>query len=156
MTCSNTFCSGRGKRGVMAKKGKGSWQRNVIIIKFQWVFLEERRRRQEKTMVNFLLLLLVLLLVLVLPKTRAQCLGRTLGTISPNPILAKNQPVTCCDLSVFLWWFEAYSIYYFKMTGNFHEVLNFNWLFLKLNLVHMQPAVNSSCSLLKHLTMVSG
>ena len=43
------------------------------------------------------------------------------------------QSVTCCDLSVFLHWFEVHSIDSSKMISKFHEVLNFNHLFLKLN-----------------------
>ena len=39
------------------------------------------------------------------------------------------QPTTCCDLSGFLYYFEAYLINSSKMMGNFSEVLNFNWYF---------------------------
>ena len=43
------------------------------------------------------------------------------------------QPVTCCDLSGFLYEVEECSIDSPKMMGNFPEILNFNRLFLKLN-----------------------
>ena len=44
------------------------------------------------------------------------------------------QMVTCCDvLSVFLYKIEIYSIDSSKRIDNFAQVLNFNWLFLKLN-----------------------
>ena len=32
LTWSNGFCGERGKRGGMVGKGKGPWQRNVVII----------------------------------------------------------------------------------------------------------------------------
>ena len=34
LTWSNGFCDGRGKRGGMVEKGRGLWQKNVVIIKF--------------------------------------------------------------------------------------------------------------------------
>jgi hypothetical protein len=43
------------------------------------------------------------------------------------------QPVTCKHHPVFLYWIGVYSINSFKMIGNFHAVLNFHRLFLKLN-----------------------
>ena len=43
------------------------------------------------------------------------------------------QPITCCDLSISLYQFEAYSQNSSKLIGDFLEVLNVNRLFLKLD-----------------------
>jgi hypothetical protein len=32
LTWSNKFCGGRGKRGGLVEKGKGPWQKNVVIM----------------------------------------------------------------------------------------------------------------------------
>ena len=49
LTWSNMFSNGRGKRGALLKKGKGPWQRNVVMMNFWWILWGMRRRRQEKT-----------------------------------------------------------------------------------------------------------
>ena len=48
---STGFCSGRGKRGALIQKGKGPWQRNIVIIIYKWNYFggreNENKRRQK-------------------------------------------------------------------------------------------------------------
>jgi hypothetical protein len=55
-----------------------------------------------------------------------------LGIISQIHVFPKVQPVTCCDLSGFIYYFGAHSIDSSEMIRHPPKVLNFNWLFLKL------------------------
>ena len=51
MTWSNGFGSGRGKIGAPIEKGKGSWQRIVVVN--EWFFGEEKTKtREDKRMVK--------------------------------------------------------------------------------------------------------
>jgi hypothetical protein len=55
LTWSNGFCCGRGKRGAHVEKGKGPWQRNIIIIiNLYWIFFREKKTkaRENKRMVK--------------------------------------------------------------------------------------------------------
>ena len=49
------FCSGRGKRSALVRKGKGPWQRNIVMMKFWWNFFggkEDGDKRRPKNMVK--------------------------------------------------------------------------------------------------------
>ena len=50
MTQSNMFCGGRGKRCAMVEKGKGSWQRIIVIIviSLNMVFFPERKDEDKR------------------------------------------------------------------------------------------------------------
>ena len=70
-----------------------------------------------------------------LQPTPIQWSGKFLGTIigwDPSVCKSKRLHVDI-DPSVFLYWFEVYSINSSKVIGNSPEVLNLNRLFLKLN-----------------------
>jgi hypothetical protein len=38
-TWCNGFCGGRGESGAMVEKGKGPWQKKIVMIKFYWFFI---------------------------------------------------------------------------------------------------------------------
>ena len=47
MTWSDGFYGGRGKIGALVEKGKGPWQRNVVIMNFFGGKEDEDKGRQE-------------------------------------------------------------------------------------------------------------
>ena len=46
LTWSNGFCGGRGKRVALVEKGKGPWQRNIVILVFWWIFFGEEKSKE--------------------------------------------------------------------------------------------------------------
>ena len=58
-------------------------------------------------------------------------------SVPQNIIMDLDNITTCCDLSVFLYRIEAYSIDSSQTVANSPEVSNFNQLFLKTQPVHM-------------------
>ena len=48
---SNGFCGGRLKRGALVEKRKGPWEKNVVIINFQWNYFCEKED-EDKRMVK--------------------------------------------------------------------------------------------------------
>ena len=58
VTWFNGFCGGRGKRGALVKKkGRGPWQRSVVIVNLSWNLFEGKgrwsKRRQENGQIRF-------------------------------------------------------------------------------------------------------
>ena len=47
------FFVGRGKRDAMIEKGKGPWQRNIVIINSLMIFFGEEKRRQKNGQIWF-------------------------------------------------------------------------------------------------------
>ena len=66
-----------------------------------------------------------------------QCPKRNLGIIGEDPSASKSTRLHVCDLLIFLYQFEVYSIDLSKMMGFFSKVLNWKRLFLKLNKFHL-------------------
>ena len=58
--------------------------------------------------------------------------GEILGHNGRDPSVYKTNLVTCCHLSVFFAKLGEYSLNSSKWVGKFPEVLDLNWLFLKL------------------------
>ena len=81
--------------------------------------------------------------------TWKQCLGRFLGIIGQNPSVSKS---TKLHVDIFRFVFINLRYTFSKssrLTGSFYDILNFNWLFLKLNqFICNQRSVSSPRSLL--------
>ena len=76
-----------------------------------------------------------------------QCPGRFIGIISHDPRVSKSNRLHFVNFCLLSEW-EVYSIDSSVMVGKFPEVLNFNWLYLKLNWFIRKLAVGYPCSLL--------